>query len=110
MKTRVYLILLALADGERHGLAIARDVRQLSGGTARLWPATLYGSLEELLDSGWIEELDTAARRPANESEKKRFYRLTPAGRQVLADETDRLSNLVKAARSRMRPRARSTP
>ena len=102
MKTRLYLILLALAGGERHGLGIAREVHELSGRQVRLWPATLYGSLDELMDNGWIEELGSRGR-PADASEKQRFYRLTPAGRRVLAAETDRLSGLVRAARARMR-------
>ena len=110
MKTRLYLILLALADGERHGLAIAREVRQLSGERVRLWPAMLYGSLDELVASGWIEELATPRLRPAHESEKKRFYRLTRIGQRALAEETERLSGLVRAARARMKPRKGATP
>ncbi len=47
VKTPWYYILLALAAGDRHGLAIARDVQTLSNAQVRLWPATLYGSLEE---------------------------------------------------------------
>ena len=61
MKTRLYLILLALADRDLHGLGIARAVEQLSGGRTRLWPVTLYGSLEDLVESGWIEELERSA-------------------------------------------------
>jgi DNA-binding PadR family transcriptional regulator len=105
MKPRLYLILLALADEDRHGLAIAREVQRLSDGQVRLWPATLYGSIDELLDRGWIEELDTERLRPANESEKKRFYRLTRAGHRALAGETDRLAGVIKVARARMKPR-----
>ena len=106
MKPRVYLILLALADGDLHGLGIARAVDELSDGRTRLWPATLYGTLEDLLATGWIQELDDPRTRPADESDKKRFYRLAPAGRRALAGETERLGALVKAARSRLKPRA----
>ena len=106
MKNRVYLILLALADSDLHGLGIARAVQELSDGQTRLWPASLYGTLDELTESGWIEELDDPRERPADESEKKRFYRLTRAGHRALAVETDRLGALVKIARSRLRPRA----
>ena len=102
MKNRVYLILLALADGDLHGLGIARVVEELSGGRTRLWPASLYGTLQELTDSGWIQELDDP-QRPADESDKKRFYRLTRAGQRALAGETDRLATLVKIARSRLK-------
>src|SRR5687768_13746710 len=98
LKLRHYLVLLALADGARHGLAIARDVQQLSDGGVRLWPATLYGTLDELLERRWIEELED---RPADESEKKRFYTLTRSGRHALTSETDRLAALVRTARTR---------
>src|SRR5262245_6098011 len=104
MKPRLYFILLALANQDRHGLAIAREVRELSGGDVRLWPATLYGSIDELEARGWIEELDGEQLRPANESDKKRFYRLTRAGHRALAAETGRLAGVVKVARARMKP------
>lgn len=105
LKTHWYYILLALADGERHGLAIARDVSVLSDGQTRLWPAMLYGSLEDLADRGWVEALDDLRRRPPAESERKRFYRLTRSGRAALVAETERLSSLVQIARGRIKPR-----
>ena len=100
MKTREYYLLLALAGGARHGLAMARDVERLSDGDVKLWPATLYGSLEELIDRGWIA---AAAPPPADESERKRFYSLTRAGRHALTIETARLAAVVKIARARLR-------
>ena len=106
MKTRLYLILLALADGDLHGLGIARAVDELSEGQTRLWPATLYGTLEDLVASGWIEELDDPRDRPADESDKKRFYRLTRTGHRALSAETGRLAALVKVAKSRLKARA----
>jgi DNA-binding PadR family transcriptional regulator len=106
LKTRHYYILLALAGADRHGLGIAREVRELSGERVRLWPATLYGSLEELLDRGWIEELEGGRARPAGESERKRFYRLTSRGRSALSAATDHFASLVKVARYRMKPHA----
>jgi DNA-binding PadR family transcriptional regulator len=105
VKPRVYLILLALVDSDLHGLGIARAVQQLSDGQTRLWPASLYGTLDELAETGFIAELDDPHDRPADESEKKRFYRLTRAGRRALAAETERLAELVKVARSRLKPR-----
>jgi len=104
VKNRVYLILLALADSDLHGLGIARAVDELSDGQTRLWPASLYGTLDELQDTGLIQELDDP-HRPADESDKKRFYRLTRAGHRALTVETDRLAALVKTARSRLKPR-----
>jgi DNA-binding PadR family transcriptional regulator len=106
VKNRVYLILLALAESDLHGLGIARAVQELSAGRTRLWPASLYGTLDELTESGLIEELDDPRQRPADESEKKRFYRLTRAGHRALAAETHRLAALVKIAKSRLKPRA----
>ena len=100
LKPQFFYILLALADGERHGLAIARDVQSLSDGGVKLWPATLYGSLDELRSRKWIEEL---AEHPVEESERKRYYRLTRTGRAVLGDEVDRLSRLARLARARTR-------
>jgi DNA-binding PadR family transcriptional regulator len=100
LKPHWFHILLALADGERHGLAIARDVQSLSDGAVRLWPATLYGSLDALRARGWIEEL---ADPPGDESERRRYYRLTRLGRTVLTDEAERLGRLVRLARARMR-------
>jgi DNA-binding PadR family transcriptional regulator len=105
MKTRDYLILLALAESDLHGLGIARAVQDLSAGETRLWPVQLYGTLDTLEQGGFIEELQDARQRPADESDKKRFYRLTRAGHRVLAAETDRLGTLVKIAKSRLKPR-----
>ncbi len=103
MKTAHFYILLTLSHEDRHGLAIAREVQSLSDGRVRLWPATLYGSLEELHDRGWIEELDE---HPPGESERRRYYRLTRSGRQALTAETDHLSRVARLARSRVRPRS----
>lgn len=100
LKPHWFYILLALADGERHGLAIAREVQSLSDGAARLWPATLYGSLDELRSRKWIEELPE---HPEAESERKRYYRLTRTGRAVLTDEGERLGRLARLARARTR-------
>ena len=100
LKPHWFYILLALAEGERHGLAVARDVQTLSDGAVRLWPATLYGSLDELRARRWIEELDE---NPQDESERRRYYRLTRAGRAVLTAEADRLGRLARLARSRAR-------
>jgi len=100
LKPREYYLLLALSDDARHGLAIAREVEHLSDGAMHLWPATLYGTLDDLVQRGWIQEL---AQHPADESEKKRFYALTRPGRTTLAAETERLATLVKVARARLR-------
>jgi DNA-binding PadR family transcriptional regulator len=80
-------------------------VQELSDGETRLWPVQLYGTLDALDEAGLIEALDDPRHRPADESEKKRFYRLTRSGHRALAAESDRLAALVKIARSRLKPR-----
>ena len=106
LKPPVYYILLSLAAGDRHGLAIAREVLMLSDGRVRLWPATLYGALEALSRRGWIEELDEERRRRLDDdSDRKRYYRITRAGRAAAAAETERLAALVRLARQRVKPR-----
>jgi DNA-binding PadR family transcriptional regulator len=109
LKTPWYYILVALAAGDRHGLGIAREVLTLSDGLVRLWPATLYGALEDLSDLGWILELDEARGRPAAESERRRYYRITRAGRTAVNAETERLAALVRIARARVKPRTGET-
>lgn len=103
LKPHWYYMLLSLAGGARHGLAVARDVREFSGGRVRLWPATLYGSLEELASLGWIEEIDDGSARRPDTSERKRYYGLTRAGQAALDAETRRLADLVRLARGRAR-------
>ena len=105
LKTSSYYILLALAASDLHGQGIAREVLTLSDGRLRLWPAMLYGALEDLSDRGWIEELHTRTGRPADESERRRYYRITRAGRAAAASETRRLAELVRVARSRIKAR-----
>ncbi len=103
LKPHWFYILLALAEGDRHGLGIARAVQTLSDGRVRLWPATLYGSLDELRQRKWIEELSRRRDQLEDESERKRYYRLTRAGRQILTAEADHLGRLARLARARLR-------
>jgi DNA-binding PadR family transcriptional regulator len=95
-------ILTALADGDSHGSAITRDVLDQTAGQLRLWPATLYRSLDELAAEGWIMEL-AGDLHPEGESEKKRYYRLTASGRLALSAEANRLADLAALARTRLR-------
>ncbi len=102
MKRQLYLMLVALADQDRHGSAIAREVHRLSDGDLTLWPVTLYGSLAELEERKWIESLAGKASHPAGESERKRYFRLTRSGRRALEAETRRLASLVSVAEARL--------
>ena len=106
LKPHWFYILLALSEGDRHGLAIAREVERLSDRRIRLWPATLYGSLDDLRARRWIEELNDPRERPESESERKRYYRLTRSGRQMLSAEADHLGRVSRLARSRLKPRS----
>ena len=98
MKLQFFHILLAVADESRHGSGIVRAVLQQTDGKLRLWPATLYGSLEELTRMGWLEEVTDPDERPKGESERKRFYRITRQGARALVDEAERLQALGRAA------------
>ena len=91
-------ILLALGAGERHGYAIMRDVEASTEGTVRLGPGTLYTTLARLEADGLIEESD-ARPDPALDDQRRRYWRLTPAGRAIAVDEVRRLGATVERAR-----------
>lgn len=93
-------IIVALAEGEKHGYAIMRDVEQLSGGIVRMGPGSMYGSIKRMIDQGLLEE--SAARPdPALDDERRRYYALTNLGHCVGAAEHARLSRLLSAAQIR---------
>lgn len=98
LKTQWFHILLSLAGGEQHGYGIMQEVLQRTDGKVRLWPATLYGSIKRLIEADLIEESDA---RPAPELDdaRRRYYRVTRLGRQVLDAECDRLQELVRTIR-----------
>ena len=93
-------ILLALADGEQHGYSIMRQVEARASGAVLLHPGTLYRALARLLESGLIAELNERPA-PAQDDERRRYYRLTTNGRAVARAEAERLASQVAAARSR---------
>lgn len=92
-------ILVALADGERHGYSIMQEVNERTDGAVRLSPSTLYSAIKRLLQEGLIEELSERPD-PANDDERRRYYRLTRTGRQAAADEARQLEKLLADARS----------
>ena len=94
--------MLALAGGEQHGYGIMREVLQRTTGKVRLWPATLYGSIKRLIESGLIEESDKRPE-PELDDARRRYYRLTALGRRVLDAECERLQELVRVIRVKRR-------
>ena len=95
----MFQVLIALADGEKHGYAIIKDVAARTKGAVALGTGTLYGIIKRLLAEGLAQE---SKRRPAAEDddERRRYYQLTEFGRAVVAAETARLESMVRAARS----------
>ncbi len=90
-------ILLVLADGERHGYAIAQEVETISDGQVRMGPGTLYGSILRMTESELLEEVTT--RRREDGEERRRYYRMTAFGKRVLTLELDRLTAVMNVAR-----------
>jgi len=98
LRPPVYHILLALVGCDRHGLGIADEIERASEGTLELGPGTLYRSLAEMAEDGLIRSV----RAPTSDADPRRkYYRITAAGRHLLAAETARLARLVEAARAR---------
>jgi DNA-binding PadR family transcriptional regulator len=93
----IFHILLSLADSDRHGYAITQDVAARTGGDVRLGPATLYRSIQRMLEQGLLVE---PRRRPPDDDPRRRYYRITPFGRAVARAEARRLSGLVALARA----------
>jgi DNA-binding PadR family transcriptional regulator len=100
MTPAIFALLLALHDGQRHGYALMAEVGELTGGTVTLGPATLYRSLQRMRVDGLIEEVDgdDDLVRGDRRAERRRAYRITPAGRAAAEAEAHRLSRLVDAA------------
>jgi len=100
MLTRaVFHILLSLSAEDRHGLGIAADVKDFTGGRSVLGPGTLYGTIKRMLDAGLIEDLDSPG--GAEDDPRRRYYRITSAGRRALERETRNLTDLVGTAQRR---------
>ena len=87
------LILSSLVEGDKHGYAIILDVQQFAG--VRLGAGTLYGAITRLEELGWI--------RPLESEERRKPYRITPAGKRALDEQTAGLDRVVKTARRRLR-------
>ena len=94
--------LVSLAQGDMHGSAIARDVLDQTESGLRLWPATLYRTLDDMVAAGLILEL-SGQDHPDGESTRRRYYRATPKGRTELSAAVERMAALAGTARRRLR-------
>lgn len=100
-------ILMALADEEKHGYAIMREIAASTENKIRLGPATLYSSIRRLVENGLIIESSHRGHSEADD-QRRRYYRLTELGRRVAEAEATRMAELVRTARSKnllQRPR-----
>ncbi|HLK67259.1 MAG TPA: helix-turn-helix transcriptional regulator [Bryobacteraceae bacterium] len=93
-------ILLSLAPEDRHGYGIMQEVARQSEGQYKLGPGTLYDNLQKLMNQGMVEN---APKRSDDDDPRRRYYRLTPLGRSVLAAEIGRLEGVVREAKLHLR-------
>ena len=108
LRPSVFHILLALSDGDLHGYGIMQEVAEHTGGQNKLGPGTLYGTIKRLLNDRLIIETDERPD-PDLDDERRRYYRLTDFGQQVLKAEVRRLSKMVSVAQTkRLIPKTRS--
>ena len=98
MREPTYLILLALADAERHGYGVIQEVRALSDQQVRLGAGTLYGALDRLTEEGLVR----ATRSEVVAGRHRRYYALTDRGLDTVKAETVRRGALAEAARVRL--------
>ena len=99
-----FQVLVALADGEKHGYAIGKEIFARTDGQVQLRAATLYTVIKRLLENGLIEE-DAARPDPELDDERRRYYRLSASGRRAAEGEARRLEATVKQARAKLRLR-----
>jgi DNA-binding PadR family transcriptional regulator len=100
LKPQWFHILLALAGEEQHGYGIMQEVLERTLGKVHLWPATLYGSLKRLIEAELIAESNKRPK-PELDDARRRYYRLTTLGREVLDAECERLQGLVHAIQTK---------
>jgi Predicted transcriptional regulators len=93
-----FQILLSLTDGALHGYGIMRSVEAQTNGRTRLGPGTLYGSIQAILEEGFIEEAEGGK---DEGDERRRYYRLTTTGRKAACSEAQRLANTLRVARTK---------
>lgn len=100
LPSAAFQIMLSLADNDLHGYEIMRRVEEHTGGRTRLGPGTLYSSIRALLDAGFIAEVTSRGDEDPND-ERRRYYRLTAAGRKAAREEAERLADTLRVARAK---------
>lgn len=100
LPSAAFQILLSLTDGALHGYGIMRQVEEQTNGRMRLGPGTLYSSLQALEADGLIEEVDHGGG-AEGANERRRYYRVTSAGRKLARSEAERLADLLRVARAK---------
>lgn len=98
LSTPVFHILLALGSESLHGYAIMQAIQEKTEGRARILPGTLYTTLGRMMDDGYVEEAPEPDE-VQGDDRRRRYYRVTQAGRRVAAAEAERLAVLVRLAR-----------
>ncbi len=97
-------ILVALAEGKRHGYAIMKEVAVATSGEVQLNPGTLYTTIKRLVEDDLIQET-TAPPNAESSDERRRYYALTPLGRRTAHNELERLRGLIRHADSKLCPK-----
>jgi len=100
LTTPIFQILLSLIDDDAHGYALIQDIRRRTDGEVSLTASTLYAAVKRLVDSGWIEEI-TKRTPGGSDDPRRRYYRITAAGRAAARQEAERLERSVVMARER---------
>lgn len=101
----VFHILLALADGRKHGYAIMKQVAADGGSNLRMGPGTLYGSLQRMAAAGLVEEHEEEREEDRQEGDdRRRYYQLTTGGQRALRGELERLRQALAAAKRKRVP------
>jgi DNA-binding PadR family transcriptional regulator len=92
MSDPTLLVLSSLADGDKHGYAMMEDIQRFAG--VRLGPGTLYGAITRLEERGWI--------RPVASDDRRQPYAITPAGREYVTEQLERLDRVIKTGLKRL--------
>ena len=95
LTTAVFYILLSLSIKEKHGYEIMKEVHDTSKGKVKLGPGTLYGTIKRMLE----EELIKEVKKSDDETERRKYYKLTPQGEKMLSTELKRFTDALEAAK-----------